>query len=298
MLTELGGKSGTFCGPASKGELRCPLIVRSTSEDVVTGNMFGTLRFIDPRWWLPDLLNEALRAPRFRRQAFRRFRIDVWEKQPEYPRDLLEWDEGRTEIDAVIRWENPPTTVFVEMKYRAPISAKTTNNDGIKWPSDQLIRNIRVGLHACGWFEDGRLLNLPRRDFVQLVVTPSGESELVERYRDPQRLAKSIPHSERLRELPKLPFIGIASYGNVTEILLRNERWLGRCERGLSQELARYLDAKLRFLQRRDMPKPSGKVSPRGEKTGDGLFETGSGTNGIETESEPPNTKSKPRNGD
>jgi len=62
MLTELGRKGGCLCEPAKKGELRCPLIVRSTSEDVVTGNLFGTLGAINPRWWLPDLLNQALAA--------------------------------------------------------------------------------------------------------------------------------------------------------------------------------------------------------------------------------------------
>lgn len=285
MLTELGGKSGTLCKPASTGELRCPLIVRSTSEDVVTGNLFGTLRFIDPRYWLPDLLNEALGASRFRRQVFRRFQIDVWEKQPEYPRTLLEWDEGRTEIDAVIRWENPPTTVFVEMKYGAPLSAKTANNDGTMWPSDQLIRNIRVGLYTCGWFDDGRLLTLPPRDFVQVVVTPSGESELVEQYRNPERLAKSIPRSERLRGLPMPPFIGIASYRKIAEILQRNERWLGRCERGLSWELTRYLDAKLQMLRRPGMPNPLEKSSPQGEKVGNDLFDAELRTNVIAAES-------------
>lgn len=39
MLTELHGKAGTFCEPAKQGKLRCPLLVRSTSEDVITGQL-------------------------------------------------------------------------------------------------------------------------------------------------------------------------------------------------------------------------------------------------------------------
>ena len=53
MLTELHRKGGCFCQPAKEGKLRCPLIVRPTSEDVVTGNLFQALKILNPRWWLP-----------------------------------------------------------------------------------------------------------------------------------------------------------------------------------------------------------------------------------------------------
>ena len=66
MLTELNSKAGCLCEPARKGEMRCPLIVRPTSEDVVTGHLFGILKVLNPRWWLPDFLNRGLGAERFR----------------------------------------------------------------------------------------------------------------------------------------------------------------------------------------------------------------------------------------
>ncbi|MCX7397427.1 MAG: hypothetical protein NT138_07065 [Planctomycetales bacterium] len=105
MLTELNGKGGCVCEPARKGELRCPLIVRPTSEDVVTGELFGILRVLNARWWLPDLLNHALGSERFHRQVFRDLRIELWQKQRTYPRQHLEWTEGQTEVDCVITWE-------------------------------------------------------------------------------------------------------------------------------------------------------------------------------------------------
>lgn len=101
MLTELYGKGGCLCGPAREGKLRCPLIVRPTSEDVITGELAQALRILNPRWWLLDILNEALGAPRFRRQVYRRFRIEPWVNQPRYPRELLPYDEGSTQVDAV-----------------------------------------------------------------------------------------------------------------------------------------------------------------------------------------------------
>ena len=37
MLTELYGKGGRVCKEARKGNIRCGLIVRPNSEDVITG---------------------------------------------------------------------------------------------------------------------------------------------------------------------------------------------------------------------------------------------------------------------
>src|SRR5438309_1959809 len=84
MLTELLRKGGCLCQPAKEGKLRCPLIVRPTSEDVVTGHLFQVLKAINPRWWLPDFLNEALGVVPFHRQVFRNLRIDLWQNKPSY----------------------------------------------------------------------------------------------------------------------------------------------------------------------------------------------------------------------
>ena len=196
MLTELNGKGGCLCELARKGELRCPLIIRPTSEDVVTGQLFGSLKAINPRWWLPDLLNRAMGTQRFRRQVFRDLKINVWQKQRTYPRHQISWDEGQTEVDVVITWEYPQTTVFIEMKYGAPLSSTTVNNTGTNgFPADQLIRNARVGLWENGWFEEELLFDMPPRDFVLVLLTPIRGNPLVNEYRDPDRLSSS--HSAR-----------------------------------------------------------------------------------------------------
>lgn len=130
MLTELYRKGGCLCQPAREGKLRCPLIVRPTSEDVVTGHIFQILGVLNPRWWLPDLLNEALGVTCFRRQVYRRLQIELWQNKPSYPRELLPWDEGSTQVDTTITWENPPTTVYIEMKYGSELSSVTAQNQG------------------------------------------------------------------------------------------------------------------------------------------------------------------------
>jgi hypothetical protein len=246
MLTELGGKGGRVCQPALEGTLRCPLIIRPNSEDAITGNLFGVLQAIAPRYWLPQLLNAGLGARRFRTQVYRNLRIELWQRQPQLPKHLLPWIEGSTEVDVVIKWENPPTTVFLEMKYRSELSETTTHNVGSKgYPSDQLIRNIRVGLYQCGWYDEPRLFEMPKRNFVVLLVSPKPQIELVERYRNTDELRRSIPHGELLTDLPDQPIVGQLSYQNVLDVLNDQKDMINWNERKLVDQLGEYFEFKL-----------------------------------------------------
>jgi hypothetical protein len=246
MLTELLGKGGNLCSHAKAGEIRCPLIVRPTSEDVITGHIFQALGCLNPRWWLPDCLNTALGSTRFRRQIFRGLKIRLWQNQPCYPRELLPWDEGSTQVDAMITWENPATTVFIEAKYGSGLSTNVPRDDSSSgFPSDQLIRNIRVGLHHAGYFRsDDQLFVQQPRDLVVLVLAPIKGHPLVQQYRDPLKLRAAIPHSDRLIYLPRSPFVGELCYGDIINLLGRQSRWLNRAERQVAQDLSGYLDFK------------------------------------------------------
>ena len=225
--------------------MRCPLIVRNTSEDVVTGHIVQTLRLLNPRWWLPDLLNKGLEAKRFERQIYRRFRIEPWVNQPRYPRELLPYEEGSTQVDTVVSWDNERTTVFIEAKYKSELSASTANGDGNHgYPTDQLIRNIRVGLQTCDYFRDNALFETNPRDFVVLLLTPIKGHPLVQRYRDESRLRASIPHSDRLIGLPRKPFIGEIDYADIIEIFKHQSRFLTRAERIAAESLTIYLQFK------------------------------------------------------
>lgn len=242
MLTELEGKGGRVCAAARNGELKCPLIVRPTSEDVITGNLFGTLQVINPRYWAPQLLNHAMGWPRFRQQVFRRFRISLWQNRPPYPRELLPWNEGSTQVDAVLEWENPPTTVFIEVKYLSDFTPRTANDNGSSgYPSDQLIRNIRVGLRECGWIEENRLFPVPRRDFAAVLLRPCSGHPLVASYRNEATLRKSIPQSERIANFPSAPFVGQITIADIAAGLLKQRRMCAPSERRAVDQLAEYL---------------------------------------------------------
>ena len=267
MLTELRGKGGNLCSHARSGEIRCPLIVRPTSEDVITGNIFQSLGYINPRWWLPDLLNAGLGFNRFRRQFFRDLKIRLWQNQPCYPRELLPWHEGSTQVDALISFENPPTTVYIEAKYGSALSASVSGDDGQSgFPSDQLIRNIRVGLYRTGYFDLGvELFDQPPRDFVVLVLAPFKGHVLVEKYRDGQRLREAIPRSDRLIGLPQGPFVGEIDYDDIQSILTKQARWMSVPERRVVADLTEYLEFKRSNLPNQVALKSPGPTGPAGE---------------------------------
>lgn len=267
MLTEMLGKGGNLCSHAKSGEIRCPLIVRPTSEDVITGNIFQSLGYINPRWWLPDLLNAGLGANRFRRQFFRDLKIRLWQNQPCYPKELLPWYEGSSQIDIIISWENPPTTVYIEAKYGSALSTSVAGDDGRSgYPSDQLIRNIRVGLLQAGYFDRGEeLFDQPPRDFVVLVLAPFNGQPLVERYRDVQNLRKSIPHSDRLIGLPQDPFVGEIDYNDIQSILTNQARWMTAPERRVVADLTEYLEFKRSNLPNKMALKSPRPTGPAGE---------------------------------
>jgi hypothetical protein len=240
MLTELYGKGGRVCKEARKGNIRCRLIVRPTSEDVITGHLAQAFRILNPRLFLPDILNQGLKAQRFRRQVFRGYQVEPWRNRPRYPRELLPWDEGSTQVDLTISFENPPTTVYIEAKYLADLSPNVANG-----PSNQLIRNIRVGLLECGWFRHGDQAATPPRDFVLILLAPSKGNELVRYYQNPENVKTSIPHSEKLLGLPKTPFVGELTYSDLIRVLKRQRPRFTRPERQVVDHLIQYLEFKL-----------------------------------------------------
>jgi hypothetical protein len=94
-----------------------------------------------------------------------------------------------------------------------------------------LIRNIRVGLHACGYFRDQALFDSTPIDFIVILLSPINGHDLVRRYRDEHRVRKSIPHSDRLVGLPRTPFVGEIEYADITGILRKQSRFFTRAPR-------------------------------------------------------------------
>jgi hypothetical protein len=129
-------------------------------------------------------------------------------------------------------------------------SSTTVHNDRTSgFPSDQRIRNARVGLWENGWFSEELLFDMPPRDFLLILLAPSGGSRLVQEYQDPDRLRQAIPHGQRLTTLPRTPFIGELSYKDVIETLDTQRRWFTRSERIIVDQVSDYLRLKLTQLR-------------------------------------------------
>lgn len=245
MLTELHRKGGCLCPQAKEGKIRCPLIVRPNSEDVVTGHLVHALRVLNPRHWLSDLLNMALGTDRFKRQVYRKLRIEPWVNKPRFPREWLPWDEGSTQVDLEFSWENPPTTVYIEAKYGSGLSPQTSGDDGQSgFASDQLSRCVRVGLREGGYYREELLFKRAKRDFILIVLSPMGKHTLVEKYRNQHFLRTALPSGYLLETLPKSPFIGQLGYGGLRKVLTERLRFYTRPERKVIETLIEYLSFK------------------------------------------------------
>lgn len=149
----------------------------------------------------------------------------------------------------MIAWANPPTTIFVEAKYGSDLAATTANGeDSHDFPTDHLIRNIRVGLHVCGYFRDNALFETRPRDFVAILLSPVKGHPLMRRYRDESRLRAAIPHSDRLIGLPQALFIGEIDYADIVDILRRQALFFSRPERTAAETPVTYLQFKRRHM--------------------------------------------------
>lgn len=94
-----------------------------------------------------------------------------------------------------------------------------------------------------------RLFDIPTRNFVLLLVTPTDGNPLVREYRQPERLRAATPQGDRLSKLPPGPFIGELSYHGIVQLLKDQRKWMTRTERSLVDDLTEYLGFKVQQLR-------------------------------------------------
>ena len=246
MWTELYGKAGRLCDEARSGAKHCPLIVRSTSEDVFFGNVMGTLKNLTAPFWLNDFLNLSLGRTLYRQDSFEELTFRFWDTPVQYPAYLLPFPENPTEVDLTIEFANPDHTIFVEGKYTSPFARWTTRSRGSGWFNNQVIRNTRVGLWLCGYFRDQpTLFPVRRRRFLFIAVTATKPNPLLHRYRYWPNILADIPNSDRLERPDLFPFVGEITYEDIQAVLRRNQGRFSAPERRFIDDLDNYISLKM-----------------------------------------------------
>jgi hypothetical protein len=240
-LVELNGKAGRICPQAQSGAIKCPCIVRTTSEDVLTGEVFGQLRHVRPHLWLSPLLNLGLETQTYRKAWFKGLSIRLWERQERFPPELLGFKEGRSEPDIIIEFDNPATTIFIEAKYTSPLAEGTTHSDD----NDQVLRGIRTLLAATGHISTNKLFTVPKRKPIWLALLAYKPEALVDRYRDREVLGQCLEGIVNKTDLPGSAFVGTVTWQEIAEVLSTRKNQMTASERSISQGLGEYIKHKM-----------------------------------------------------
>ena len=235
IIFELFKSSGKkVCPPNHVRKGNCPLIVRTTSEDLLTSNVFGILKNLDPNIWLKRLLGEAIKGRDFSRHTFENLSFEFWKKYK--PPINREKKEGISEIDVTIIYKDG--VIFIESKYLAPISPRTTHDPD----RNQIIRYLDLASYHH--------LNYPGgvSEFFLILITDTEESPWILTH---YRCSKNL-----LEELTAPGFFGVRK--DISEILAKGIGWISwnqlketlkkAREEFRTQAEKRFLDDLIRYL--------------------------------------------------
>jgi hypothetical protein len=244
IIFELFKSSGKkVCPPNYVRKSNCPLIVRTTSEDLLTANVFGILKNLDPTIWLRRFLGEAIKGKDFSKHTFENLSFEFWKRyRPPLNR---KYREGISEVDVTISYKDG--IIFIEAKYLAPVSLRTTNDVR----RDQVIRYLDLAAY--------HFLNHPdsvKEFYFVLIMDTEKPPWILTRYRHPANLIKRLTSPGFFK--PPIDVnsllskgIGWLSWNQLKKILEITKVQFGtQAERKFVEDLIVYLDYKIREGER------------------------------------------------
>jgi hypothetical protein len=240
IIFELFKSSGKkVCPPNYVRKSNCPLIVRTTSEDLLTANVFGILKNLDPKIWLRRFLGEAIKGKDFSRHTFDGLSFEFWKRyRPPLNR---KYREGISEVDVTISYKDG--IIFIEAKYLAPVNLRTTSDPR----RDQIIRYLDLVAYHYLNHLDGL-----KEFYFVLIIDTEKPPWVLTRYRYNQNLTKELtspglfkPPVDTGRLLSK--GVGWLTWSQVKKILEINKlQFRTSTERKFVGDLIAYLDYKIR----------------------------------------------------
>lgn len=190
------------CPPDSLRVRKCNMVVNEASEDLLTSDVFGLLKYLDPLIWLMPLLKCAFKGRDFSALEGMDARIDFWRKFRAPPGTSLR--ESTSEIDIVI--EIGSILILIECKYLSRLQPEGACGQG----RDQIIRYLDVAAFNC-------IKNTDVMPEIYLILLTDTKTEppALTRYRDCMQVAVGLSR--------KRPYI---NYEQVSRMLARNIGWV------------------------------------------------------------------------
>lgn len=195
-------------------------ILHIMSEDILTANVFGILKNINPRVWLPPFLGNACgftvtEFPRlYEDDDFSTFSVSLWHELDPPPRKL----EGPTQADVLIELKN--AIIIIECKGQAPLQ-KSVSTDKLNFNNrflwDQAIRNIVRGYTYTRKHFEGK-------DFFFIVLSMNKKEEIFGQYEDWHRIRDQV-ENRILLDAALREFFPESSINEVCMKLSSHIRW-------------------------------------------------------------------------
>ena len=176
-LLELAGKTGHICPPGHVRTGGCPMLLRTTSEDVMTSTVVGILKNLTPQKWLGQWLNQSFQTEAFSKAKFDDLSFELWTSLT--PPPGLKHREGDSHPDLVISFDD--VVIGCEVKYTSPLSGGTSHSG----KRNQVIRYIDV---FSNHYNAGKLFGRQ----VYIMTLTLEVPELVNRYRLKELIAKDL----------------------------------------------------------------------------------------------------------
>ena len=102
------------CPPGAMRVKTCRMIMNAGSEDLLSDNIFGRIRLLHPRLWLPALFTAAYPHKDLPAFDYDKFDLAFWPKVPP-----MLFKTGVSEFDIFITVS--PVKIVIECKYGAPV---------------------------------------------------------------------------------------------------------------------------------------------------------------------------------
>jgi len=224
------------CPPNYTRKNSCPLILRSTSEDILTANVFGILKNLNPHVWLKKFLAEALKQD-FSRAPLENLSFDFWKRI--YPPGNMPYKEGLSEVDLIISFDK--SVILLEAKYLAPLSKKTTHCA----TRNQLIRYIDIAINHYLYDAEN-----PKEVYFVVLTSTKMKPWLIRYYRNPQRIFNEVTRSSMFADYITIceticKRIGWINWEGIRAILETSKKYFQEvAERKFTEDLITYLEYK------------------------------------------------------